>query len=112
MFCVYGKSRQIAKKAIDRQVASGYGEVFEDTNRMHRATQDEKQSVVDGYVERRFKDMKPKKCSQEFSAPEFAKGCLWLMKKDKDNFSDLSLMKKQEKTKGVILSKKNRQDNA
>jgi hypothetical protein len=106
MFCVYGKSRPLAKKKIQKLMADCFSDIFVELKKNERLNQSDKQLIVDRYVEFEFKSMKPKKCTHEFSAPEFSKEAYELMKKDHCNFSDLTLMKKVKKTKGITVSKK------
>lgn len=61
------------------------------------ATQSEKQTVIDKHVESTFIEMKPKRCTHEFSTPRIASEALALMKKDIVNFSTLIMMKKRNK---------------
>jgi len=81
-------------------------DIGKELSELRNASQDEKQAVVDKYVEIEFKEMKPKKCTHEFSTPHIASEALALMKEDTDNFSDCVLMKKQYKKNenGAVLA--------
>jgi len=72
------------------------------------ATQDEKQFVIDKYIDKEFFVMKRKRCTHEFSTPHIASEALVLMHKDTVNFSDLVLMKKVNKLSAelkILVSK-------
>ena len=97
MFSIYGKSRPIAKKTIDKQCFDGFSEVCVKLSESRHKPQSERQAIVDEYVNEEFESMKPKRCTQEFSTPEFCKEALLLMKEDKSNFSNLIMMKKIQK---------------
>lgn len=106
MFCVFGKSRPLAKIKIQKSSYNGWSVISRVLRKLESLTQRDKQIIIDGYVDIEFLVMKPKKCTCEFAAPEFAKEAYQLMACDKSNFSELTLMKKQKKTKGVMESKK------
>lgn len=97
MFCVYGKSKVLVKKTIGKKLLSKVSEASEAIAKLDNPTQDEKQSVIDEFIEQEFIDCKVKKCTHEFSTPEIAKEALDIMKYDVSNFSDLIIMKKVNK---------------
>lgn len=106
MFCVYGRSRPLAKKKVYKFMEDVFSDISIELRGIESRAQSCKQDVIDNYIEHEFNTMKPKKCTHEFAAPEFCKEAYDLMKVDKFNFGDLILMKKIEKTKGVTRSKK------
>ena len=109
MFCVYGKSKILAKKTIDKKLLSEGSDVSEAIAKLKNPTQDEKQSVINDFIDQEFVNCKVKRCTHEFGAPQIAREALALMKKDTNNFSDLSLMKKINKLNaqgGNVLNKK------
>ena len=61
------------------------------------ATQDDKQAVIDKFIELEFADMKAKRCTHEFSTPHIARQALTIMLKDSKTFSNLVMMKKANK---------------
>ena len=63
---------------------------------MHK-TQKQRQKILDKHISKEFTEMKEKRCSHELSTPELGEECIGLMKRDADNFSHLSLMKKVKK---------------
>jgi len=106
MFCVFGKSKQLAKKKVHKEMLKFASDFSEQLRTIGRKTQEEKQKVVDDWIEKEFETMNPKKCTHEFSTPEFVKHCFKIMKLDNSNFADLTMMKKQYKILGVTHSKK------
>ena len=95
MFSIYGRSKVIAKKLIDKELENINGDLSKELNK-YSLTQNEKQKILDDAIDKKFIDMSIKRCTQEFSAPEFARECLAMMQKD-DCFSHLKLMMKQPK---------------
>lgn len=83
-----------------------FSDVSVELEKFSNESQSFKQGVVDRWVEHEFNHMKPKKCTCEFSAPEFLNDALALIKPDTFNFGDLRLMKKKPKSKGMTHSKK------
>lgn len=106
MFCVFGKSRPLAKKKIHKLMTVFSSDISIQLEKNKHLSQSDKQLIIDRFIDVEFKKMKPKKCTLEFSAPEFSKHAYDLIKKDSTNFGDLRLMKKIKKTKGVTKSKK------
>lgn len=107
MFCVYGRSLQVAKKAIDRQLLKK-SKINTGLAELSGESQEVKQAYIDKHVQEYFEKMKPKRCTHEFSTPEIAKEAYNLMKNDTKNFGDLALMKKKQKinAKGAVVISK------
>ncbi|MBL4765067.1 MAG: hypothetical protein JKX67_07295 [Colwellia sp.] len=97
MFSIYGKSKILAKKTVGKFMLNKNSEVSKELAEMGNATQCEKQIVIDKYVDEVFIGMKLKRCTHEFSTPHIASEAFALMEKDSKNFSDLVMMKKQNK---------------
>lgn len=99
MFSVYGKSKQAAKKTVDKLMLNKNSEISVQLKEMttEMASQTEKQQVVDAKINEVFQTMKPKRCTHEFSTPHIAQEAYQLMKNDTDNFDDLVIMKKRPK---------------
>lgn len=106
MFCVFGRSRPLAKKRVQKLSESYFSVVSRVLRALKSLSQQDMQVIVSGFVDIEFKAMKPRKCSHEFSTPEFSKECYDLMKSDRFNFDELRLMKKAKKSKGVTHSKR------
>jgi hypothetical protein len=109
MFSIYGKSRILAKKTVDKWMLNKNTVVSKELKEAgFNASQAEKQIIIDKHVEQEFIDMKAKRCTHEFSTPDIAKEALTIMLKDTHNFSDLVMMKKANKLNAdlkVIKSK-------
>jgi hypothetical protein len=97
MFCIYGKSKILAKKTVDKLMLNNRSEVSEKLKEMQGSTQSEKQIVIDEAINEVYQEMKLKRCTHEFSTPEIAAEALALMEKDTANFSNLVMMKKKNK---------------
>lgn len=94
MFSIYGKSKVLAKKTVGKLMLNKNSDVSKELIAMNNATQDEKQKVIDKFVNEVFSEMKPKRCTHEFSTPHIASEAMAIMEKDSGNFSDLIMMKK------------------
>tara|TARA_R110000850_G_scaffold149814_2_gene272285 strand:+ start:96 stop:455 length:360 start_codon:yes stop_codon:yes gene_type:complete len=95
MFCIYGRSRVAASKYIDKKMENYNSDI---SVKLKLAdSQDQKQSIIDSFIDERFKVTPIRKCSHELSAPEFAEELLFLMQKE-SAFSDLKITKKIQKT--------------
>ena len=97
MFSVYGKSRVLAKKTINKWMLNKNTAISKELKKLGDASQQDKQLVIDKHLEQLFIDMPLKRCTHEFSTPEIAQEAFNLMAKDSNNFSDLVLMKKVNK---------------
>jgi hypothetical protein len=108
MFSVYGKSKVVARKIVGKMLSNDRSEINIQLREMIDASQSEKQGVIDQLVNDVYQNMKQKRCTHEFSAPEFAIEAFELMKKDTDTFSDLTLMKKVNKInkEGKVMASK------
>lgn len=96
------------KKTIDKMLLNKRSRVCVAISKLDNPTQDEKQKIIDGFINEKFTTDKIKRCTHEFSTPEIVKEALAIMKKDTDNFSHLVLMKKVNKLKAngeIQLSK-------
>ena len=108
MFSIYGKSRILAKKTVGKWVLNKNTVISKELKEAVDATQSEKQIIIDKHVEQEFIDMKVKRCTHEFSTPHIARDALTIMLKDKNNFSDLVMMKKANKLSAdlkIVVSK-------
>lgn len=109
MFCVFGKSKQVARKKLTGQLIKGKGTVTERVSELgSNASQNARELVFEECVQEEFLKMKPCKCTHDFSAPEFAIEAMAIMKADKENFSELTIMKRvyRENTEGkTVVSK-------
>lgn len=94
MFCMYGKSLPIARDYINKQLDKSKADVTLELKESEGLSQTHKQAIIDKHVQKYFKDMKPKKCSPEFSTPEIMEEAYQIMLKDTTHFSDLVRMKK------------------
>jgi hypothetical protein len=111
MFSVYGKSKQTAKKMVDKLMLNKNSEISVELRLMQSASQSEKQAVVDSLISDVFFKMKPKRCTHEFSTPSIANEAYKIMKRDHAEYSDLSIMKKRPKKNdkgGLVISKSTR----
>lgn len=97
MFSIYGKSKILAKKTVDKLMLNNNSSISKELKEIESSTQDEKQIVIDKYITEVFKEMKLKRCTHEFSTPHIANEAMELMEKDTANFSDLVMMKKVNK---------------
>jgi hypothetical protein len=97
MFSIYGKSKVLAKKIVGKLMLNKNSDVSKELAEVGNATQDEKQTVINKYIDIEFHEMKLKRCTHEFSTPHIASEAFALMGKDQVNFSDLVMMKKQNK---------------
>ena len=95
MFSVYGKSKVLAKKKISKDLRTKSSDVSKALK--ESMTQSEKQAVIDKFIDEEFKQMKPKRCTHEFSTPEIMREAYELMVKDEKTFSNLTQMKKVPK---------------
>lgn len=95
MFCLFGRSRVLAVKAVGKQVFESSSSVRKELDKHKGLSQLQKQAIIDQFVDEEFKTMKIKKVTQEYSAPEFVREAFDLIKGDKENFSDLAFMKKE-----------------
>lgn len=108
MFCVYGRSRVLAKKQMNKLICKGDGEVSCNLRKLKDDSQSAKQEVIDKCSNEYFINMKVKRCTHEFSTPEIAYEALKLMLNDKNNFTDCEVMKKINKLTAdlkVLVSK-------
>ncbi len=108
MFSVYGKSRQGAKKIVDKLLLNKKSKISVKLSSIANGSQQEKQDIIDSKVNEIFVSMKCKRCTHEFSTPYIAKEAFDIMVNDHKNYSDLTIMKKRpKKTKsgGVSVSK-------
>lgn len=97
MFCVYGKSRVLAKKQIYKLMLKTHSDISVELKEIEHKSQTYKQKIIDGYIDDYFKEMKLKRCTHELSTPEIAYEALDIMNKDKGNFSECEVMKKVNK---------------
>jgi len=97
MFSIFGKSRQAAKKTVDKLMMNDKSDISQELVKMNKASQTEKQALVDKYIDETFSDMKPMRCTHEFSTPKIAIEAFEMMRDDKSNFCDISIMKKVPK---------------
>lgn len=97
MFSIYGKSKLLARKQVGKQMLNKNRAISKKLSEIEDSTQDEKQKVIEQFVNEVFKEMKPKRCTHEFSTPHIASEAMAIMEKDSDNFADLVMMKKVNK---------------
>ena len=97
MFSIYGRSKILAKKTVGKLMLNKNSAVSKELKEIESGTQDEKQAVIDKFVDEVFKEMKLKRCTHEFSTPHIASEAMTLMEKDINTFSDLVMMKKVNK---------------
>lgn len=112
MFSVYGKSKQVAKKMVDKLMLNKNSEISVELKKISCRSQSEKQAVVDELIAEVFSKMKPKQCTHEFSTPSIANEAYQIMKADSASYSHLTIMKKRPKKSakgGVVISKATRE---
>lgn len=108
MFSVYGRSRPIAKRKVSKMMLDIFSDISKELKKYQNDSQLKKQLLVDIYVQDEFKSMGLKRCTHEFSTPEFCKEAFEMMKKDTFNFAEIVLMKKINKTNGAISKRTGR----
>lgn len=97
MFCVFGKSRHLAKRRVMKQAEKYDSKISIELRKSESLSLEEKQLILNDFFESEFLKMKEKKCTQDFSAPGFARDALNLMKKNADDYRNLKIKKKKLK---------------
>lgn len=107
MFAIFGVSRKLAAKEVDKKLRN----INSSFTREYKAlSQDEQKDVYEKEIDRLFKLMKPKQVSGDLSTPETAKDMLAVMKLN-PSFKDLVIKARVPARDGVGRIKRSKSNN-